>query len=61
MTLNFQNKIVFPAPASSYTSETAYGQVIYIPRNILSNHKKGNVFNILDCDKESELSVNQPH
>jgi len=25
MTLNFQNKIVFPAPESSYTTETAYG------------------------------------
>lgn len=34
MTLNFQNKIVFPAPEHSYTPETAYGQVIYIPRNI---------------------------
>ncbi len=40
MTLNFQNKIVFPAPESSYTSETAYGQVIYIPRNILSDPEK---------------------
>lgn len=34
MTLNFQNKIVFPAPEHSYTPETAYGQVIYIPRNM---------------------------
>ena len=34
MTLNFQNRIVFPAPETSYTSETAYGQVVYIPRNI---------------------------
>lgn len=34
MTLNFQNKIVFPAPEHSYTPETAFGQVIYIPRNM---------------------------
>ena len=36
MTLSFQNRIVFPAPETSYTTETAYGQVIYIPRDILS-------------------------
>ena len=36
MTLSFQNKIVFPAPSSSYTSETAYGQVLYIPRDVLT-------------------------
>lgn len=35
MTLNFQNKIVFPAPEHSYTPETAYGQVIYIPRDMI--------------------------
>lgn len=35
MSLNFQNKIVFPAPENSYTSETAYGQVIYVPRDIM--------------------------
>jgi len=35
MTLNFQNKIIFPAPDNSYTTETAYGQVIYIPRDII--------------------------
>lgn len=40
MTLNFQNKIVFPAPESSYTTETAYGQVIYFPRNLLTNTEK---------------------
>jgi hypothetical protein len=34
MTLNFQNRIVFPAPEHSYTPETAFGQVIYIPRDI---------------------------
>ena len=34
MTLNFQNRIVFPAPEHSYTPETAFGQVIYIPRNV---------------------------
>ena len=45
MSLNFQNKIVFPAPETSYTTQTAMGQVLYIPRNIMSlerNHiKKG--------------------
>ena len=35
MTLNFQNKIVFPAPETSYTTQSAFGQVIYIPRNIM--------------------------
>ena len=34
MTLNFQNRIVFPAPEHSYTPETAFGQVIYIPRDL---------------------------
>jgi len=32
MTLNFQNKIVFPAPESSYSTQSSFGQVIYIPR-----------------------------
>ena len=36
MTLNFQNKIVFPAPETSYTTQSAFGQVIYLPRNIMS-------------------------
>ena len=35
MSLNFQNKIIFPAPENSYTTETAYGQVIYVPRDIM--------------------------
>lgn len=35
MSLSFQNKIIFPAPENSYTTETAYGQVIYIPRDIM--------------------------
>lgn len=39
MTLNFQNKIVFPAPACSYTSDSAYGQVVYIPRRQRSADK----------------------
>ena len=39
MTLNFQNKIVFPAPACSYTSDSAYGQVVYIPRRQKSAEK----------------------
>jgi hypothetical protein len=36
MSLSFQNKIVFPAPENSYTSKSALGQVIYIPRNIMT-------------------------
>lgn len=36
MSLNFQNKIVFPAPETSYTTQSALGQVIYVPRNIMS-------------------------
>ena len=36
MTLNFQNKIVFPAPETSYTTQSAFGQVVYIPRNIMT-------------------------
>ena len=43
MTLNFQNKIVFPAPACSYTSETAYGQVLYIPRNLKVKNTRAKV------------------
>ena len=39
MTLNFQNKIIFPAPENSYTTETAYGQVIYIPRDMMKRAK----------------------
>ena len=35
MTLNFQNRIVFPAPETSYTTQSAFGQVIYVPRNIM--------------------------
>ena len=35
MTLNFQNKIVFPAPEPSYTTSSAFGQVIYIPRDLM--------------------------
>ncbi len=44
MTLNFQNKIVFPAPDSSYTTETAYGQVIYIPRDAMLRQPVSNFF-----------------
>lgn len=40
MTLNFQNKLIFPAPENSYTTETAYGQVIYIPRDIMQRAKQ---------------------
>jgi hypothetical protein len=40
MTLNFQNRIVFPAPEHSYTPETAFGQVIYIPRDIRERQDK---------------------
>jgi len=35
MSLNFQNKIVFPAPETSYTTQSAFGQVVYIPRNMM--------------------------
>lgn len=35
MSLSFQTKIVFPAPATSYTTESASKQVLYLPRNIL--------------------------
>jgi hypothetical protein len=50
MTLNFQNRIVFPAPETSYTTETAYGQVIYIPRDILTQPKVRNIYlNQIDC------------
>ena len=35
MTLSFQNKIVFPAPDASYTTQSAFGQVVYLPRNIM--------------------------
>jgi hypothetical protein len=37
MTLNFQNKILFPAPETSYTTKSAYGQIIYIPRTIMAD------------------------
>lgn len=29
------NKLVFPAPASSYTKEQLLGKLIYVPRNAL--------------------------
>jgi hypothetical protein len=35
MTLNFQNKLIFPAPENSYTVATSLHQVLYIPRDIL--------------------------
>ncbi len=53
MTLNFQNKIVFPAPDSSYTTETAYGQVLYIPRDILSKPKTKDSSKISEADQIS--------
>ena len=65
MTLNFQNKIVFPAPESSYTTETAYGQVIYIPRNLLSATEKykmkmknssQSIFNSLISNPKTEIN-----
>lgn len=34
------NKLVFPAPQSSYTSETLYGKLIYIPRNALKSDEE---------------------
>ena len=40
MTLNFQNKIVFPAPETSYTTQSAFGQVIYLPRNIMDQAER---------------------
>ena len=40
MTLNFQNRIVFPAPEASYTTQSAFGQVIYLPRNIMTKVDK---------------------
>ena len=40
MTLNFQNRIVFPAPESSYTTQSAFGQVIYLPRDIMKQVEK---------------------
>ena len=36
MSLNFQNKIVFPAPEPSYTTLSSAGQVIYLPRKIMT-------------------------
>lgn len=36
MTLNFQNKLVFPAPETSYNTTSAYQQVVYMPRNIMA-------------------------
>ena len=43
MTLNFQNKIVFPAPETSYTTQTAMGQVLYVPRDIMQQVRKHKV------------------
>ena len=40
MTLNFQNKLVFPAPENSYTVETSQHQVLYIPRDILKRAER---------------------
>jgi len=37
MTLNFQSKIVFPAPECSYGIHSAFKQVVYLPRTIMSH------------------------
>lgn len=33
--MSYQDKLVFPAPETSYTVETSQGQVIYLPRDIM--------------------------
>ena len=55
MSLNFQNRIVFPAPETSYTTESAYQQVIYVPRNIMDL-----VDNKLDLLKHDEGNLDAP-
>jgi len=52
MSLSFQNKIVFPAPENSYTSKSALGQVVYIPRDIMTK-----VNNKLDLLKHGEQDL----
>lgn len=42
MTLNFQNKLVFPAPENSYTVLTSIHQVLYIPRDIMKRAERKN-------------------
>lgn len=58
MTLNFQNKIVFPAPDPSYTTETAFGQVIYVPRNILTKKPGDKSKENSDANKKREQANN---
>jgi hypothetical protein len=35
MTRKLQDKVLFPAPEGSYSSESAYQSVIYVPRNVM--------------------------
>lgn len=35
MTLNFQNKFIFPAPETSYSAADKMHEIIYVPRNVM--------------------------
>ena len=41
--MSYQDKLVFPAPETSYTIVTSAGQVIYLPRDIMvrADRRKG--------------------
>jgi hypothetical protein len=60
--------LIFPAPENSYTSETAYGQVIYVPRDIMkrANQRARQGYpdfrlqsNNIDLDEEPKKKLSQ--
>ena len=56
--MSFQNKLIFPAPENSYTSESSMHQVIYIPRNILDISKRLEACEYPSIRQLSELYIN---
>jgi hypothetical protein len=42
---SYQDKLIFPAPEISYTSETSQGQVFYLPRDILQWAEQRRILN----------------
>lgn len=40
MLVNFQNKLIFPAPENSYSVATSTHQVLYVPRDIMKRAER---------------------
>ena len=56
MSKNLQNKVLFPAPSTSYTCDSAQDQVIYLPRNLM-HQVNSSTQNHKEETKEPENSV----